>query len=126
MPIVEFLPAAIQVEVPSGTTVLQAARQAGLIIEAPCDGIGTCGKCKVRRLAGQTVASSSKVNHRLSAEEQAAGWILACQEEVAGNLRIELAAATEDGLRITSHGSAVAVALEPFIGKIHDATAGET
>lgn len=126
MPVVEFLPAAIQVEVPAGTTVLQAARQAGLIIEAPCDGIGTCGKCKVRRLAGQTVASSSKVNHRLSAEEQAAGWILACQEEVAGHLRIELAAVTESGLRITSHGSAVAVALDPFIGKIYDATAGET
>lgn len=127
MAVVEFLPAAIKVEVPAGVTVLQAARQAGLVIEAPCDSIGTCGKCKVLRLNGETATAPSRGEHRLGAEEEAAGWILACQEVVAGDLRIELVGTTgENGLRITSHGTAAEIALEPFVHKIYDAVADRT
>lgn len=35
------------------TTLLEAAIQAGLKPDAPCGGRGTCGKCKVRILAGR-------------------------------------------------------------------------
>ncbi len=31
-----------------GTSILAAARIAGIIVEAPCNGMGTCGKCTVR------------------------------------------------------------------------------
>ena len=34
--------------VPEGTTILNAARKVGVVVESPCDGIGTCGKCKVK------------------------------------------------------------------------------
>ena len=36
-----------QIEVPEGTTVLEAERLAGLLPDAPCGGAGTCGKCRV-------------------------------------------------------------------------------
>ena len=36
-----------QVEVPEGTTILEAERLAGLLPDAPCGGAGTCGKCLV-------------------------------------------------------------------------------
>ena len=39
-----FLPHRITVEVPTGTTLLQAMIAAGLHPDAPCGGKGTCGK----------------------------------------------------------------------------------
>lgn len=43
-----------QIEVPDGTTILEAERLAGLLPDAPCGGAGTCGKCRVA-VAGQNV-----------------------------------------------------------------------
>ena len=56
--------------VPKGTTILDAARNVGIIIESPCNKIGTCGKCKVRveNLKAKNVVSD-EVRHRLSKEE---------------------------------------------------------
>lgn len=36
-----------QIEVPEGTTILEAERLAGLLPDAPCGGTGACGKCRV-------------------------------------------------------------------------------
>ena len=36
----------ITVTVPAGTMVIEAARQAGIVMETPCGGLGQCGKCK--------------------------------------------------------------------------------
>ena len=42
-----FLPNQIEVSVPAGTLLLDAAKSAGVYIDAPCGGNGTCGKCSV-------------------------------------------------------------------------------
>lgn len=42
-----FLPDQIEISVPSGTVLLSAAKTAGVYIDAPCGGNGTCGKCSV-------------------------------------------------------------------------------
>ncbi len=44
---IRFLPEQIEQSVPSGTLLSDAARQAGVFIDAPCGGNGTCGKCGV-------------------------------------------------------------------------------
>ncbi|MFW6179295.1 MAG: 2Fe-2S iron-sulfur cluster-binding protein, partial [Desulfohalobiaceae bacterium] len=44
---VSFYPDNIQIEVPTGSTLLQAALDAGLKLNASCNGAGTCGKCKL-------------------------------------------------------------------------------
>ena len=41
------LPQQIRLHVPSGTNLLKALRAAGLAVDAPCGGMGTCGKCTV-------------------------------------------------------------------------------
>lgn len=126
MAVVEFLPAVISVEVSPGSTVLQAARQAGLVIEAPCDAIGTCGKCKVQLLAGKT-SQPVGVRHQLSAAERARGWILACQERVEGDVRIGLAESAGDrGLRIASAGETRTVVLDPAIRKSYHVATRQT
>ncbi|HML66973.1 MAG TPA: ASKHA domain-containing protein [Clostridia bacterium] len=42
-----FLPSEIEVCVPNGTLVSSAARTAGVFIDSPCGGNGTCGKCTI-------------------------------------------------------------------------------
>lgn len=45
---VTFQPMNRKITVPAGTTVLEAARLAGVVLTAACDGTGRCGKCRVR------------------------------------------------------------------------------
>lgn len=52
MPHVTFMPFGVSVAVKPGTSVLEAAGEAGIEILAPCAGRGTCGKCAVRVLEG--------------------------------------------------------------------------
>ena len=44
---VKFQPTGQSVYVPKGETVLFAAREAGLELNTPCGGQGTCGACRV-------------------------------------------------------------------------------
>ena len=75
-------------QVPHGTTVWQAARQTGLLLDTPCNGSGTCAKCRVHILSGHTEPQPSA--HRLTADELARGWRLACVTTVSGPLEIEI------------------------------------
>ncbi len=50
---VTFVPLGAAVTVPEGTSVLEAARRAGVPLPATCGGQGTCGDCAVRVLAGE-------------------------------------------------------------------------
>ena len=47
MPKIDFLNESRCIEVEEGILLLDAIRSAGLDIETPCNGSGTCGKCKV-------------------------------------------------------------------------------
>lgn len=57
-----------QIEVPKGTTILEAQRLAHLRPDAPCGGNGTCGKCRVL-VNGQSVqACQTKVIENLQVD----------------------------------------------------------
>jgi uncharacterized 2Fe-2S/4Fe-4S cluster protein (DUF4445 family) len=89
---VTFLPADKTVVVAQNTTLLQAAVQAGLLIDAPCGGGGTCAKCRVRLRSGHTAAGGSA--HRLTSDELANGWRLACGAKVTEPLTVEIPASS--------------------------------
>lgn len=78
---VTFEPTGRSVWVLPGTSVLEAASRAGLSIETPCGGAGTCGKCRVRFIRG-VPAGSDAARDVLSEEELAGGWRLACQSVI--------------------------------------------
>ena len=44
----------VTLSVLSGTTLLDAVRTAGISLDSPCSGNGTCGKCRIRILEGET------------------------------------------------------------------------
>lgn len=60
-----------------GTTILQAARSAGLRAPSSCE-TGTCATCMARVTEG---AVRMRNNEALSPEEVADGWVLTCQAE---------------------------------------------
>lgn len=84
---VTFLPENIIAEVKEGTNLLMAARDAGIGIESPCGGRGTCGKCAVRVLDGTYIkCTDSHLAEDLSRE----GYVLACRTNVYGDMVIEV------------------------------------
>ena len=72
----------IKCQVEAGENVLRAAQRAGIEIDAPCAGNGTCGKCRVRLISG---ALEMPQNPRLPYADYEEMWRLACQSKVVGD-----------------------------------------
>ncbi len=79
MPQVIFQPSGLSVEVSAGTELIEAARQAGVEIEAPCGGRGRCGRCLVRIGSGRVDSDSLSV---MPAAAVAQGHVLACRTRI--------------------------------------------
>ncbi|MDR1043203.1 MAG: ASKHA domain-containing protein [Clostridiales Family XIII bacterium] len=91
-----------------GVTLLAAAREAGVAIDAPCGGGGTCGKCRVRLLAGEV---GSERGRHISEDDFAAGYRLACECEVLSDAEIfvpESALAWQSRIRVDEADGAAA------------------
>jgi uncharacterized 2Fe-2S/4Fe-4S cluster protein (DUF4445 family) len=71
------------VEVAAGTLLSEAAQQAEIDVLMPCGGQGRCGRCAVIVEEGPVRRRSTQ---RLSAEDVAAGYALACQTVVEGDI----------------------------------------
>ena len=71
--------------VPTGTLLTEAARASGVEIAQPCGGQGRCGRCAVHITKGEVRRRSTL---RLSAEDVAAGYTLACQSVVESDVSI--------------------------------------
>ena len=82
---VTFQPQGRTVSVLDGTTILEAAAAVGLVIETPCGGAGTCGKCRVQVSKGAP-GSSDADREAFTKTELAEGWRLACQSHVHSDL----------------------------------------
>lgn len=84
-----FEPDGMDVYVPAGTLISKAAAAAGLPIETPCGGMGTCGKCKVI-VHGDCDEPDSSERRRLSDEEIDSGMRLACRTRVLGETSVTI------------------------------------
>ena len=73
-----------------GENILTLSHRAGIGIDAPCGGNGTCGKCRVQLVMGHI--ESEKTPH-ISDEEYADGWRLACLSSVSAEAVIKVPAA---------------------------------
>jgi uncharacterized 2Fe-2S/4Fe-4S cluster protein (DUF4445 family) len=72
-------PIGVTVEVASGDTLLAAVSSAAVGLPVDCAGRGTCGKCRVRLGAGELSPPTSVELLKLTPEQRADGWRLACQ-----------------------------------------------
>jgi uncharacterized 2Fe-2S/4Fe-4S cluster protein (DUF4445 family) len=82
-----FDTASAPVQVPTGTLLAEAAQMAGVELNQPCGGQGRCGRCAMQVTSG-TVRRRSTI--RLSEEDLALGFALACQTLIEGDLAVSV------------------------------------
>ena len=70
-----------------GEILLEVARKTNVAIDAPCSGNASCGKCKVKLVAGEM--NSPKTRH-ISNDEYAEGWRLACVSKLTGDVEVQV------------------------------------
>ncbi len=89
---VRFLPHNRQIEVEEGQTLIRAAMEAGVHVNASCGGEGVCGKCRVIIEEGQVAEGLSE---RLSKEDVEKGYRLACRAKVTGDVVVRVPVESE-------------------------------
>lgn len=101
---ITFTPSGETIEVPHGTSLLDAAILCELDVPAPCAGQGRCGRCRVRVASGEVERRS---NAGLATAEILEGWAVACQT-YAGSGPIEVEVPERSKEKVRPHGHAVA------------------
>lgn len=103
------------VRVPTGTLLSEAARLAGVDIGQPCGGQGRCGRCAVQITEGSVRRRSSM---RLSPEDVAQGFALACQSVIEGDISVIVPPQEKIERRLTTDRTAIEVSVptdyDPF------------
>lgn len=118
MVLIKFIPDNITISVEKGTTILQAARLAGVVIESPCNAAVTCAKCKVKLDSSSIKNVISSGVHHLSKEEESAGFVLSCVAKVIGDVVVEVSnLELNESLKILNHGKSFDFQVNPLIKK---------
>ena len=86
---VTFEPDGNEVFVPAGTLLSKAAAAAGMPVESPCGGVGTCAKCRVM-VCGACDEPDATERKRLGEDDLAVGFRLACRANVLGDTTVTI------------------------------------
>ncbi len=89
---VKFLPYNTSVEVNDNESLIRAAMEAGVHINASCGGGGVCGKCRVLIEEGSVQGG---ISEHLSKEDQDKGYRLACMSEITSDLVVRIPVESE-------------------------------
>jgi len=84
---ITFLPHDRKIKVDHGEILIRGAMEAGVHINASCGGEGVCGKCRVIIEKGEVEEGLSE---RLSSEDIARGYRLACLSKVTSDLVVRI------------------------------------
>jgi len=111
-----FQPENISVHVTPGTTLLDAAQQADVYINASCNGKGSCGKCKLILESGEVEATTSPL---LTDQEKQNNYVLACQTKIKGNVAVTIPPETmARKLKIAGLGSSLSAQFKGLVEHI--------
>lgn len=94
-----------------GENLLETARKSNVVIDAPCSGNGSCGKCRVKYLGGKL---DSKKTRHISDSEYEEGWRLACVSQIAGDVEVmvpDIASAYRSRMKVADLSSPEEVAI---------------
>ena len=113
---VTFQPVGRRVSVPAGTTLLEAARNAGLSLTVQCGGIGICGKCLVTVIDGKMAPPDEHEQAFLSSNSNPTGTRLACEAQIASAVVVELPPGSfNTGQRVQVESAATLSTNDPLI-----------
>ncbi|MGD2099553.1 MAG: ASKHA domain-containing protein [Desulfobacterales bacterium] len=82
-----FLPHQTEITVPEGETIINAAMEAGVHVNASCGGEGVCGKCRVQIEEGTV---DGGISEKIDPQDQEKGFRLACQAVVKSDLAVRI------------------------------------
>jgi len=112
-----FEPEGTRFEALAGESILEAANRAGISINSPCGGAGTCGNCRVTVSEGAPAPNEEEKKH-FTHGQLARGTRLACQTRIEGPMRVLIPPETRAfDQKILVEGSVRDVPLEPFVRK---------
>ena len=116
------------IEARPGLSIAALARRAGVFMETPCGGGGTCGKCKVKVVSQVGLPKSAPLVERGKSSLAGRAWsmsgkdartaqdgvVLACQTRVFGDIEVYTSVDTEANktMQILNEGTALRVELK--------------
>ncbi len=106
---VRFEPEGAVVRVPRGTTAHAASIAAGVAIDAPCGGLGRCGRCVVR-VEGEVTPPTVDEVSILGTEQIARGVRLGCRVRLLAEATVAVVAS--GSIRVVGEGAAADVEVE--------------
>jgi uncharacterized 2Fe-2S/4Fe-4S cluster protein (DUF4445 family) len=86
---VDFEPIGKRVICENGSTLLEAAQKAGVMLTSVCGGEGSCGKCVVRVMDGDVSPLTSSEKSALG-NDSTPDLRLACQTKIEGDVRVHV------------------------------------
>ncbi|MCX5807082.1 MAG: ASKHA domain-containing protein [Proteobacteria bacterium] len=115
---VDFEPIGKRVICEGGTTLLEAAQKAGVMLTAICGGEGSCGRCIVRVMEGD-VSPPTVSEKLLLGDDSTLDLRLACQTRIVGDVRVHV---PPDSLvsaqRIQTEGQMPVIEMHPAVRAI--------
>jgi uncharacterized 2Fe-2S/4Fe-4S cluster protein (DUF4445 family) len=115
---VTFLPEGKTIEVKKNISILDAARQAGVLIESPCGGVGTCGKCRVKIKPGFYKNIKFGKNSHLSLKDKKEGFVLSCETFIMGDIIVDVPQTKNNReIKIVDHGKSFNIIFDNYITK---------
>ena len=84
---IKFLPHNREIKVNEGESLIRAAMDAGVHINASCGGEGVCGKCRVMLESGEVEGG---ISDRLSTADREKGYRLACLSRITGDVVVRV------------------------------------
>lgn len=104
---ITFQPSGRSVYAMPGTILIEAAARAGCVIDTPCGGASSCGKCAVRILTSIDTPATANEVALLGKEKTDNGFRLSCSFRIKSDLTVEIprSALFQTGQQIlSSHG----------------------
>lgn len=117
---VKFNPDNKVVNVDEGISIKESADIAGITLDSPCGGKGTCGKCVIIVQADNLGQPSEAEERFFTDEELKNGYRLACQTHVTCDMEVTIPQDSRiRAIKILSAGKGREVRLHPNISKVY-------
>ena len=94
-----------------GEILLEVAKKANVVIDAPCSGNVSCGKCIVKIISGDV---ESQLTRHITEQEYRTGYRLACNSKINGDVTVyvpDIASAFKKKMKISDLSSPEEVAI---------------
>ena len=99
-----------------GQNLLELFREANITVNSPCNGNGTCGKCKVRIVSDALQAASSNEIKILGANAIEAGYRLSCSYNIQSDMEVIIEDVNLQA-QIVTEGKQRNIAILPIVTK---------